>query len=586
MKITCKTVLVICLSAALALSGCGSHASSDDIQIMDALEQDVSDAVPDAGKYEEADDTSDYMSDSTPDSTPDDLKKAAVYGNGSYFVRVGEEVFYHSYEKLPYGESAPGGQFLPFGRGICSYDEATGKITELSAEPCSGKLFYCGNEFYSTCEEENEPSRIVRISMDGETFRVGPGTVEGISPDGRLVALMCDDASIKHLDIIDESHTQCIRVDKPEDGSLAFCALTDKEVIYEKSFSDRIELCSMGDDGEEVLLGVLSETGIYGSLECDDFLMDDENGDVYCVFAHYDGPVDSVGDYIVVKLAPGKEGGLELITHGYNNEMMPNIGYDDEPFLRVNNGELSFASFDENKLYLSHSYLGSHMLSRFEYGNLLWSDNEGQAQTMIKSFIPYMDRDSFVMQTGEILGDEAYVLVAGVNRDPGSDYKLSQAFEFKGMYILRIPSLKDPSIEVVSGGDFEKELTFDKKGYEPYIGTWRMDDFIIEDGYEPDHSRNMWIGINDEQELTFMDNEEYSGFPFMLSTSDAGDECLIVGYNEVLELTCTGRYTNDSGEEKLILEVQERKESIDDPGPASWKGVFHRVSDEEWSVEW
>ncbi|MBO6308166.1 MAG: hypothetical protein J6N70_04865, partial [Oribacterium sp.] len=312
---------------------------------------------------------------------------------------------------------------------------------------------------------------------------------------------------------------------------------TDKEVIYEKSFSDRIELCSMGDDGEEVLLGVLSETGIYGSLECDDFLMDDENGDVYCVFAHYDGPVDSVGDYIVVKLAPGKEGGLELITHGYNNEMMPNIGYDDEPFLRVNNGELSFASFDENKLYLSHSYLGSHMLSRFVYGNLLWSDNEGQAQTMIKSFIPYMDRDSFVMQTGEILGDE-------------------------------------------------KELTFDKKGYEPYIGTWRMDDFIIEDGYEPDHSRNMWIGINDEQELTFMDNEEYSGFPFMLSTSDAGDECLIVGYNEVLELTCTGRYTNDSGEEKLILEVQERKESIDDPGPASWKGVFHRVSDEEWSVEW
>lgn len=191
------------------------------------------------------------------------------------------------------------------------------------------------------------------------------------------------------------------------------------------------------------------------------------------------------------------------------------------------------------------------MLSRFVYGDLLWSDNEGQAQTMIKSFIPYMDRDSFVMQTGEILGDEAYVLVAGVNRDPGSDYKLSQAFEFKGMYILRIPSLKDPSIEVVSGGDFEKELTSDKKGYEPYIGTWRMDDFIIEDGYEPDHSRNMWIGINDEQELT-----------------------------------CTGRYTNDSGEEKLILEVQERKESIDDPGPASWKGVFHRVSDEEWSVEW
>ena len=65
-----------------------------------------------------------------------------------------------------------------------------------------------------------------------------------------------------------------------------------------------------------------------------------------------------------------------------------------------------------------------------------------------------------------------------------------------------------------------------------------------------------------------------------------GGDCLIVGYNEVLELTCTGKLSEVDGEEKLILEVQEKLESVDDPHPASWKGSFHRVKDEEWAAEW
>ena len=154
------------------------------------------------------------------------------------------------------------------------------------------------------------------------------------------------------------------------------------------------------------------------------------------------------------------------------------------------------------------------------------------------------------------------------------------------MYVLRVPLKEGAKAEAVIGDDFEKDLTFDASGFEPYVGNWRMDDFIVEDGVTPSHSRNMWIGITDEQELSFMDNEEYSGFPFILSTSVLGDECLIVGYNEVMGITCTGKLTNDSGEEKLILEVQEIKDSIDDPGPASWKGSFHRVTDEEWNAEW
>lgn len=515
-----------------------------------------------------------------------------VYGNGGYLVKVGQKVFFHDYQKTDVMEPSLGGQFLEYGSGICSYDEATGEISTITDAPCSGLLYYCGDSFYSTWIDESGKSQIIRVSMDGEIQKVGPGIVSGVSEDSKLIALWCDDASMKHLDVLDESGVQYCRIDKRSDVSLSFCGLTDSDVIYQKTEDDVIKLYSMGSNNKEIYLGTLSELGIYGSLECDDFLYDTENQEAYFVFAHYGGPVDSVEDYIVVKAVPGDKDSLELITHGYDYEIMPGLTYDDEPKLRLNDGKLLCGYYDLDKLYLSHSYMGSHMLSRFVYGDLLWCNSKGQIQTMISNFIPYMDKDHLIMQTGEVLGDEAYVLVAEVIRDPGNDYKLLQAFDFVNMYVLRLP-MKEwiDDAEVILGGDFEASITFDKEGFKPYIGIWRMDNFITEDGYEPDHSKDMWINITDTQELYFIDNAEYGGQGaysnlFKLSTSTVDDKCLIVGYNEVLGITCTGSLYEEDGEVKLILEVQEIKESIDDPGPSSWKGSFHKVSSEEWSVEW
>ena len=576
---------------AATLCGCGNGASENMEKAAQSVKEntatETSEKEPE--QLEESDTdigVEEENSETLVKSLPEDGEAAMVYGNGSYFVKAGDRVFCHDYEMAYAKEPSQGGNFLYLGSGIDIYDEGNGEISVLTNEPCSGKLFLCGDDLYSTCEEPDGIKRIVRVSMDGEVFRVGPGEVIGISDDGKLVALWCNDASGEHLDVLNDQRLQYCRVDAPADGNISFVGLTDKELIYQVLDGGEIKLFSLGEDNKEVCLGTLSDKGVYGSLECDDFLFDEDKGDIYGVFAHYDGPVDSVEDYLVVSANPGKEDSLELVSHGYNYDLMPNLTYGDEPTLRLNNGKPDFGFFDEEKLYLSHSYLESHMLSRFVYGNLLWCNESGEVQTIIKSFIPYMDRDNFVMQTGQVLGDEAYVLVAGVKRNEDSDYKLSQAFDFEKMYVLRVPLSGDSVAEVISGGDFEGSKTFDYEGFDPYVGNWRMDDFIVENGVTPSHSRNMWIGITDEQELSFMDNEEYSGYSFMLSTSAAGDECLVVGYSEGLELTCTGKLVNEGGQDKLILEVQERLSSIDDPGPASWKGSFHRVTDEEWNAEW
>ena len=509
-----------------------------------------------------------------------------IYGNGSYFVKVGDKVFFHDYENAVAAEPSQGGGFLWLQGGLDCYDEVSGTLTRISDEKSSGELYLCGDEFYLAQEDAEGGSQIIRISMDGEVYRVGPGSVKGVSSDGSMAALWCNDASKRHLDVLDARNNQYCRVDEPDNGSIDFCGFSSSGIIYQKKVDDEIKLYSMGYGSNEVCLGTLSDLGIYGSLECDDFICDDRTDDIYCVFASYGGPVDMVEDYLIVKANVGKEDSLSLLQHGYDQEKMPSIGDTDEPSLRLNNGNLSYGFYDEDKLYLSHSYMGSRMLGRFVYGNLLWCDDRGEVQTIIKNFIPYMDRDIFVMQTGQVLGDEAYLLVALVKRNENSDYKLSQAFDFKRMYVLRVPLKESSKAEAIAGDDFEKNMTFDEKGFEPYVGNWRMDDFIVEDGIMPSHSRNMWIGITDEQELSFMDDEEYSGFPFVLSTSVTGDECLIVGYNEVFGISCTGKLVKDGGEERLILEVQESKENIDDPGPDSWKGSFHRATDEEWAAEW
>ncbi len=63
---------------------------------------------------------------------------------------------------------------------------------------------------------------------------------------------------------------------------------------------------------------------------------------------------------------------------------------------------------------------------------------------------------------------------------------------------------------------------------------------------------------------------------------------MIVGQSEGLGLTLTGKLVvnKKDGSEALLLEVQEKLESIDDIRPASWQGSFHRVTDEEMKTEW
>ncbi len=589
-----KAVLATGLVATLMLAGCGDSGSfKNDVSVSkDDKAQNIENP-----KEQEASAEASSVESAPVEESPKPEETITytdeIYGNGSYFVKVGEKVFFHDYEKVTAKESSQGGQFLDLGGGIVCFDESDGTITRITSEPLTGELYLLGDRFFGTVIDSSGRGQIVSVTADAQTHPHGLGRIKGVSEDGKRIAIWNDNDSGQSLEVLtdellgDVNQQFCI-VDKPEDGTIAYCGLTDESLIYTKKSGDKIDLFSMGSDSQEVCLGTLSDMGIYGGLECDDFLYDEGSNMVYAVFAHYGGPVDSVEDYLIVSAAPGQEGSATLIQHGYDYNVMPNLTSTDEPTLRLIDGKLSYGFYDEKELYLSHSYLGSHMLSRFVYGNLLWCDEEGNVQNIVKSFIPYMDRDNFVMQTGQVLGDEAFVLVAGVVRNEASDVKLSQAFDFGNMYVLRVPLKENSTPETIVGGDFEELISFDREGFEPYVGTWRLDEFTNVASNQPYHSPNMWIGITEDQELRFIDYEEYSGFPFMLSTSSIGNDCLIVGYSEGLGLTLTGKLVvnETDGSEALLLEVQEKLESIDDIRPASWQGSFHRVTDEEMKTEW
>ncbi|SDB42908.1 hypothetical protein [Butyrivibrio sp. INlla16] len=135
---------LIVVTTVLSMNGCSSARKSDTTQ--------VDTRIPAQSDAEQESDvrTTVKEEDSAPSKMPETEKNLdeepteenLVYGNGSYFVKVGDKVYFHDYSRAAVGESSQGGQFLYLGSGICAYDESSGEISEISDESCSGKLFF------------------------------------------------------------------------------------------------------------------------------------------------------------------------------------------------------------------------------------------------------------------------------------------------------------------------------------------------------------------------------------------------------------------------------------------------------------
>ena len=102
-----KFMVVMCIMTALSIGGCGTD-KGDDAILMDTVQDNDERSVVNEDSVSAAmGNPDDSMEEAV---MSEDAFDAKVYGNGSYFVKVGDKVFFHDYENAVMAGASQGGK--------------------------------------------------------------------------------------------------------------------------------------------------------------------------------------------------------------------------------------------------------------------------------------------------------------------------------------------------------------------------------------------------------------------------------------------------------------------------------------------
>ncbi|MBR6451768.1 MAG: hypothetical protein IKS87_03615 [Lachnospiraceae bacterium] len=444
MKKTIFTAILVLLLAAFSFSACslipGGSAKEETTEKEEKTEKKTKknsgtkkkNSLKDKAKEKKAE--PEEQPEEEPEETVPDKpsEQADVEGNGGFFIRVGDSVYFHRTEGDYYGETLLGRDLL-YDVGVeedvatlCRYDIRTGETEELCTDGCTGRMYLCGDKIFYSRDMGADGYEVWFVTLDGsEHSKWCPGEVAGVSPEGDRLAIDGYYDGSRFLMAYDENMDHVCSVPRFSDP-IEFCGFSHKEMFYLEQEDGKVSCYSArNDEAEHVCYGELSLNGGFGGPYCDRFLSDGDM--VYMLCAWYGGPVNTVEDYLIVGMEMGNAGSLSELQHGYDAKRMPGVESYEEPYLFVKDGELTYQPHDQNEAYLSEG----------KYGDLMmWKDGEGSLIT--DDAIREEECDNLLLQKGLVMGDAAYLMIAAAERVPEEDYKIFQAFRLSQIYPMRL----------------------------------------------------------------------------------------------------------------------------------------------------
>ncbi len=395
----------------------------------------------------------------------DETISEEVEGNGSFFVKKGSNIYFHKYESTAFEKYAYDGDFLGYtgdtdkDTTLCLYNEETSEAKELTKDGCTGKLYLCGDKFYCEKQEGGYPE-IWTIDLDGSKAELfAPGFIRGISDDGRLIALQMFAGDDLIYRIYDDAGNLSYDGPDDRDARVFYCGFSGDKLIYGKA-KDEEALLYCADKSGSALIGTIPGMSGFGGPECDQFIEADDR--FFCTFGYYGGPVDTIEDYYVVE-GTTNEGSLRTVLHGYDEKVMPRVRENAEPFIRFTGGFLEYDPYLANSVYMDHSSgLKKHYSEvKFRYGDLYYYGKDGSSLKLAGSFIKLADTRRLFLQTAQVLGDSAYMMVGRGTPLPESDYNVYKAFAFEDMYYIRMPIKEDSKVQSIVGPDWNEAEILD-----------------------------------------------------------------------------------------------------------------------------
>ena len=383
-----------------------------------------------------------------------------IENNGGYFVRVGSLIFFRDYSGVPAGLTGTFGDFLHdvhLGKGsrFCCFDKASGKTTALWEEEGHGPLYYVNGMFYfsgnTILPDGSESEDVFRCWPDGsgrEAFTEDDyAVVAAVSETGHRVLVNSykyGDNSSQQGTLTDGTIYGTV-LDMDNDHIHFFSGFDGDDLILgihdDKKKENRIVRVD-GTTGEETVLGILpeSEADGWGYPSIDQMLR--KGDELWFGAAWYGGTAVVLQDYMVLKADARKENSLTLVT----NETPEGFGGDGD-----GKAPKFFFNYADELLFTKQDPEGEVILSEGSRGDLVCCDSPLSALVLQKDFVKknWYDADDGetvqVLQKGEIVGGDVYLIMADAVRTPEEDIGWRLGFTSAKIFQQRIAVTDVPS---------------------------------------------------------------------------------------------------------------------------------------------
>ena len=408
-----------------------------------------------------------------PISTPDGASRGVcvqfcasddIENNGSYFVRVGNVVYFRYYTPLGIGWDvyAPFGEFLSNtdlqnGGCIGYYDLATGETGIACFDGNAGELYYLDGRFYS--------EKFVANDYDSQRF------IERYWPNGGGLESYTEETAYSYIRGINENNT-LLAIDNFDYGDNYTCDGTfyfnyiegyQNEDTFGSGFIGNdfytVSMSYTSDKNEIIIRELDSETqGSYNLFRFDanEFdtdgypmkaqFLEGEDG-IYVGITWFDGTGIEASDYCLVKVQSETEDSGEFVEKGFP------IGYEEpgEPYAYFDEtGEVKFTPQNpEIKAGLSSKTFGDLVVFEEPFGY----------ETVEEDLIPEYPFDKgegeivTVFEDAEKFGDDIFVILAYASYEPSQDFSWRKVYKWMG-FEYRIYT-KDGMKEIIPQVDYE-----------------------------------------------------------------------------------------------------------------------------------
>ncbi|MCR5358076.1 MAG: hypothetical protein K6E63_11815 [Lachnospiraceae bacterium] len=368
------------------------------------------------------------------------FKNNAVSNNGTYFVTIGDKVYFRNISPEAMEEGATFGEFLstewnPVECPLICYDlntcewEEVGKITGVGELYASPKGFYIGemrpDSLDSYCTEFYDPAT-------GKSEVYCKGMPRGISKSGELLAVERYGGENINMVLLKDGND--IVSLGGEDLYYEYVGFAGEDLItiLHKGYDEFI-LCSVDGSGKVTELGSM---GTPQGSNPEPKQLKNMDGDIYLCVGYYEGTGHFLADWKTIKATPGTEGSLTEVTDGMDT-------YEEErEYSEGPEGEVPKLCFDTGNsiFYSPHQPYVAYMGEGDNRNNLYYYNDIYEECLLVKDFIrnDYSDECQIVQ---EMASDMETVFVIYADAVTDTDYEIGwrTGYRMTGWHICAIP---------------------------------------------------------------------------------------------------------------------------------------------------